>query len=108
MAWRRGTSFGEGDRLDRRRVGETREVVAQAAVARELDGVGDEDGVGGGAAGGGAASRENKGRGREVERPLADEVAAAADGALLRRANRAILKAEHGLHRSARGGVARS
>src|SRR2546429_10009161 len=70
MAWRCGTSFGESDRLDRRPVGETREVVAQAAVARELDGVGDEDGVGGGAAGGGAAFRENKGSGREVERPL--------------------------------------
>src|SRR5437773_6486696 len=108
MAWRRGTSFGEGDRLDRRRVGETREVVAQAAVACELDAVGDEDGVGGGAAGGGAASRENEGSGREVERPLEDEVAATGHGVLLSRADRAILKEEHRLHGSARGGVERS
>src|SRR5439155_273347 len=108
MARVRGSSFVESDRLDRRRVGETREVVAQAAVACELDGVGDEDGVGGGATGGGAASRENEGSGREVERPLEDEVAAAGHRVLLSRADRAILKEEHRLQGSARRHVERS
>src|SRR2546426_5200480 len=96
-----GTSFGEGSLLDGVAVLEVAEAGTETAQPGEVDGLCDDDRVGGAAA---AVSGEIERGGGEVECAFETERAATGDGVGLTRRDRSVLEEEDRLHGSAGGG----
>src|SRR6266436_5457168 len=96
-----GTSFGEGNLLYGVAVLEVSEAGTEIAQPGEVDGLCDDDGVGGAAT---AVSGEIERGGGEVECAFEAECAATGDGVGLARRDRSVLEEEDRLHGSAGGG----
>src|SRR5438876_1345042 len=96
-----GTSFGEGNLLYGVAILEVSEAGTEIGQPGEVDGLCDDDGVGGAAA---AVSGEIERGGGEVERAFETERAATGDGVGLARRDRSVLEEEDRLHGSAGGG----